>query len=89
MTVRVHELKTVRPWFAMVFLGTKTAELRSHDRDFQIGDHLLLREYLPNEMRYTGSAVLAAITCMVTDADGPWLTRGHVMLSFRILELRP
>ena len=86
---QTHELKTVRPWFPLVYHGEKTAELRKHDRDFRVGDILLLREYIPDECHYTGSAVKAKITHIVTDADGPWLTRDHCMISFIVLELIP
>lgn len=88
-TTRTHELKTVPPWFAMVFHGEKTAELRKHDRAFAAGDLLRLREFAPDEGRYTGSEVVAVITSIVTDADGPWLADGYSMLCFKIVELKP
>ncbi len=92
-TGKVYELKTVPPWFAMVFYGEKTAELRKHDRNFQqrhrLRHRLRLREYLPDAMHYTGSEVLAEITSVITDDDGPWLAKGHCMLSFKVLELKP
>jgi len=84
----VHELKTVPPWFAMVYHGEKTAELRKHDRQFQRYDHLRLREYHPDCDHYTGSEVLAEITGVLTDGDGPWLSSGYCMISFKILELK-
>ena len=84
-----HELKTTPPWFAMVYHGEKTAELRKHDRNYQQYDHLRLREWIPDEGRYTGSEILAEITSIVTDADGPWLARDHCMLSLKILDLKP
>lgn len=86
--IPVHDLKTVPPWFAMVFHGEKTAELRKHDRRFEIGNLLRLREWHPDESRYSGSEVLAEITSIVTDADGPWLTEGHCMLSFKVVRLK-
>ena len=86
-TIRTHELKTVRPYFGAVWGGEKTAELRKNDRGFQVGDLMLLREYLPDEFHYTGYAIRAEITDIVTDAEGEWLAEGHVMLSFKILDL--
>lgn len=85
----IHELKCVRPWFGMVFAGEKTAELRRNDRNFQQYDRILLREWLADEARYTSGTILAEITSIVSEADGPWLTEGHVMLSFRILDSAP
>lgn len=39
---RTHALWTDAHWFDLVAAGEKTAELRKHDRDFQVGDLLLL-----------------------------------------------
>jgi hypothetical protein len=40
----VHELKIKSQWFARVKSGEKRAEVRKHDRDFQVGDTLRLIE---------------------------------------------
>ena len=88
-TPRTHELKTVPPYFAAVYHGQKTAELRRHDRPFSVGDNLLLREYFPDEFRYGSSHVRVEITHIVTDADGEWLAPGHCMISFKVLDLKP
>lgn len=39
-----HDLKTRTPWFDRVAAGEKRAEIRRHDRDFQVGDMLRLIE---------------------------------------------
>ena len=88
-SIRVHELKTVRPWFSVVYYGYKTAELRKHDRDYRVGDRLRLREWFPAEECYGSNEVLARITHIVTDADGPWLAPGYCMLSLKVLALKP
>lgn len=40
----VHELKIKSEWFERVLSGEKSAEVRKHDRDFQVGDLLHLFE---------------------------------------------
>jgi len=40
----VHELKTQTRWLDRVLTGEKRAEIRKHDRDFQVGDILHLVE---------------------------------------------
>lgn len=91
--MKTHGLKTIQPYFDQVKNGTKTAELRKNDRDFKVGDYILLQEYeyygttlIPNG-RYTTNAILAEITdvCHYPAA----LKDGWVMLSFKRLEDLP
>ena len=76
-----HELKTVPPWFALVYNSEKTAELRRHDRPFQVYDQLCLREWLPDEGCWSGSEVQALITHVMF--RWPLVSRGplHVVVS--------
>lgn len=46
-TGRVHDLKTWPEFFEEVISGRKVHEIRENDRDFRVGDALLLREYKP------------------------------------------
>ena len=40
-----HELKTLPKYYKAVVKGEKTFEVRKDDRDFQVGDTLLLQKY--------------------------------------------
>jgi hypothetical protein len=42
-----HELKTWPTGFQAILLGKKTHEVRPADRDFKVGDYLLLKEWKP------------------------------------------
>jgi hypothetical protein len=44
--------------------GVKTFEIRKNDRDFQVGDELLLKEY--ESEKFTGN-ILAAVVTYITD----------------------
>lgn len=56
----VHTLKTWPTPFQAILDKRKTYEIRNTDRPFCVGDHLLLREWLP-EGGYTGREVLVQV----------------------------
>lgn len=84
--MKIHELKTHRPYFDQVFGNTHKAwELRRNDRDFQVGDVLQLREFDPalNGGSYTGRDGLVEITRVTTEVP-EGLAEG-----FAILDIAP
>lgn len=42
-----HDLKTLPPFFWRVSEGTKNFEVRKNDRDFQVGDTVILNYFNP------------------------------------------
>ena len=52
-----HELKTWQMYFQEVKRGYKTFEIRVNDRDFKEGDILVLKEYDPIALEYTGDEI--------------------------------
>lgn len=56
----VHRLKILPEYFNPVRLGVKTFEIRKNDRDFQVGDTLMLKEYEANH--FTGNMVRVIVT---------------------------
>lgn len=81
----VHDLKIWPGHFEAILLGRKTFEVRRDDRDFQVGDLLLLREWLPGtDIRenpaagYTGRSITRRISHLdVLDGIG---VRGFVAM---------
>jgi ASC-1-like (ASCH) protein len=57
-----HNLKTRPEFFNELWLGRKTFEVRKDDRDFQVGDTLVLREWNPQSESYTGRDVVSEVT---------------------------
>lgn len=57
----IHELKILPEYFNAVIIGDKTFEIRLNDRNYQIGDDVILKEYSP-EVGYTGREMTKTIT---------------------------
>ena len=62
---RTHELKTLPQYFQAVSIGDKTFKKRKNDRDFHVGDYLILKEWNDG---YTGREITAEIT-YITDYE--------------------
>ena len=61
-----HELKTWPEFFKQTRSGRKKFELRRNDRGFQVGDHLLLKEWDPHVIAYTGHQALVRVDYILT-----------------------
>lgn len=51
-------------------MGTKEFEIRVNDRNFKVGDALCLREWLPDEQKYTDRHVFKRVTYMIQGEFG-------------------
>lgn len=47
-----HDIKIYTQFYNRVFSEQKTFEIRKNDRDYQVGDILLMREYDPEKREY-------------------------------------
>lgn len=66
--VTVHDLKCWPVFFAPLARGEKTFELRVNDRDYKVGDLLLLREWDYETRSYTGAFVVRRVPYILADA---------------------
>lgn len=79
-TSGIHELKVWPEYFEAIWLGNKTFELRNNDRDFQVGNRLILREWCPKNAEYTGRQYKRGITYILKDAEAFGLQKDYVVL---------
>lgn len=88
-----HDLKSWVGLFEPIDEGRKTHDLRVMDRDFQIGDVCLLREWEPMERKYTGRHCFVEITYITSSkhqecAFSPIaLHPASAILSIKLLDL--
>lgn len=66
----IHELKTYPDEFDAILAGEKHHDVRKSDRDFQTGDWILYREWIPWRDEYTGRQMFREVTFI--DAPRSW-----------------
>lgn len=76
---QIHDLKILPEYYTAVDKGVKTYELRFDDRNYAVGDMLILREW--ENGQYTGRRLMATITHILKDFVG--LTDGWAVLSIK------
>lgn len=82
--MREHVLKTHDGPFDASWRGLKPYEIRVNDRGYQVGDRLLLREYLANLEQFTGRWIRLEVTYMTR--GGEWgLPENLCVLGTRLL----
>jgi hypothetical protein len=82
----------VKSWpafFAAIEAGERTHELRRNDRNYAVGDILVLSEFDVERDAYTGRSLRALITSMTSDEvpcaeSGAGLSPGYCILSIRV-----
>jgi len=81
----VHELKTWPTFYQAIVDGIKPFELRNDDRDFQVGDVLLLREFDLNVQKYTGRKACRLVTYKLESASFCGIENGWCIMGLGIL----
>ncbi|OTP90218.1 hypothetical protein B6D12_06640 [Gilliamella apicola] len=77
-----HSLKIKSEHYINIINGTKTAEIRYNDRNYQVGDILILNEIDENGV-FTGNKCSVIVTHVLD--DNQYLQTGYVMLSVHML----
>lgn len=80
---QVHELKLQQPYFNEVWEERKLFEVREHDRYFEVGDLLILKEYYKKNNQYRRQ-IVARITYILD--DDKYVKEGYVILGIKVLD---
>lgn len=78
---KTHYLKTWPEYFIEVWLGNKNFEFRKNDRDFQVGDTLVLQEYDPEKQQHSGRHITVKVTYVLQDFEG--IAPGYCVMSIK------
>ena len=79
---RSHTLKTWPEFFAAIRSGEKTFEARKADRDYQVGDVLILTEWVPETGKPTGEFEERTVTYMLHGGQFG-IEEGHVIMGIK------
>lgn len=79
-----HDLKIWPEYFQPVVKGLKTFELRYNDRNFQVGDILMMHEFCPVQWDYTVNWVRCVISFILPSGDVAGLQDGYVILAISV-----
>ncbi|WP_392562538.1 DUF3850 domain-containing protein [Orbus sturtevantii] len=77
----IHELKILPEWFGPVKSGAKKCEARVNDRDYKVGDTLILNEW---DLNFTGEKVNALVTHILDDEQ--YTQPNHIIMSIEVIK---
>lgn len=79
-----HYLKIWKPHFDDVKTGAKKCEVRLNDRDFSVGDILVLQEFNPLDNSYSGNEVEKKITHILSGKNSDFgIKPNYVVMSVK------
>lgn len=82
---KAHELKLHKRYFWSVASGIKAFELRFNDRNYKVGDILILKEW--DGLNYSGNEISAKIIYILNGSTCNGLQDNYVILSIRLLTI--
>ena len=86
--MKVNYLKIKPEYFKDIECGVKTFELRKNDRDFKVGDVLMLIK-LDNEGNETDQAMTVKVTYILKDCPDYGLKEGYAILGIDTDSIMP
>lgn len=72
----VHSVKILPQYFKNILAGIKKFELRKNDRDYKVGDVVILNEW-EQESGYTGARVAVKLCYVIKDCPDFGLKDGY------------
>lgn len=84
----IHRLKTWPVYFSKLLTGNKTFELRKNDRDFKVGDILVLEEFASETKEFSGRSLEFQITYILELDAYLGLDSNFVILGIRETKIK-
>lgn len=64
----IHHIKCWPEYFESIENGIKTFELRKDDRNYKIGDTLVIRDFDPDTATYSGKFLIRIVNYKMSDS---------------------
>lgn len=80
-----HLLKIYPMYFKEILWNKKTFEIRKNDRDYKVGDILVLQEFDAASQEYTGNKLEVEVTYLLQNTD--YLQEGYVCMGIKRLNI--
>ena len=81
--MKVHRVKIWSEYFPAVLEERKPFEWRKNDRNYQVGDMLILEEWNPETEKYTGNSIRTFITYVAENVFE--MTDGYCVLGIKVV----
>lgn len=81
--MKTHKLKIWPLFYVAVINGKKLFEIRKMDRDYQVGDEILLQEFNHQQNAFTGRECMVRISYIYKSND--YLREGYGVLAIRLI----
>src|ERR1041385_4604932 len=85
---KTHHLKSWPQFFRPIRDGSRTHELRRNDRDYAVGDLLVLHEFDPEAQRYTGAECEVEVSSITSLKQPCAVSEDALHPDFCILSIR-
>lgn len=80
----IHELKELHQFYIGLEDGSKNFEIRKNDRDYKVGNILILKEYDPWTKKYSGRSLKKQITYILHHEVFPdGIKEGYVVIGLK------
>jgi hypothetical protein len=86
--MQVHKVKSWVHFFRAIVAGEKTHELRHDDRNYQVGDQIILQEYDNINGCYTGEECTVEVTYITNRAKPCAFSSAVLDSEYCILSIR-
>lgn len=83
--MKIIDVKCVQPYFDEIMKGNKKFEIRWNDRNYQLNDVVILKEYNKVSKIFSGRYIKVKIMYILDNFAG--MKKGFIIFSFKIIEM--